>query len=116
VNSVVITTTAAISIETSTGARNTIATIRAGWGMESDRDGWRRRTGVEPGRSATTASSSPYVRAVNTASRRSSSSSADSRPSPVAWRNRSEICSRSASDALRVARLAISLLLLIAGW
>ena len=58
-NSVVITTTAAISIETITGSKNTSATITAGCGIESDRDDWRRRTAGVPGKSATTASRSP---------------------------------------------------------
>ena len=58
------------------------------------------------GRSATSASSSPYVRAENSAPSRSSSSSASSRPSAVAWRRRSAISSRSESDALSADRLA----------
>ena len=54
------------------------------------------------GRSATSAASSAYVRAVSASSSRSSSSSGDSRPSPAATRSCSTTRSRSACDARSV--------------
>ena len=68
-----------------------------------------RLKGRLTGRSATTMSSSPYVRAADVASSRSSSSSVLSRPSTVACRRRSATCSRSASEARIDGTLATAL-------
>src|SRR5947209_5578634 len=75
-----------------------------------------RRATCSRGRSAISASSSPYVRARSARARRSSSSSATIRPSAAAERRRSATTSRSLSEALRVARRDTTQMLPRAGY
>ncbi len=99
----------ATSVATAARASGIATNNSAGWAciVHTARRATERRSPSRlPGRSLTVASSSAKVRALSAAATRCSSSRTAKRPSADALRRRSMICSRSASDALRVPRLA----------